>query len=163
MSKKSTSRSLPTLTQCRAIKELTFAPKDPLLHWESPCPLGEMVMGATFYSQVHGRISQEWLRELAFSKQMWTVGQDLTPAWETENKGAGTLGPRKDKVFVGLVTAWTLVHKCCLGNRCRLHGREGSWSCVGYYLLGHLKGLGDLQIRNWNEATSVRIKGPQVL
>lgn len=49
-------------------------------------------------------------------------------------------------VFPGLATARTLVHKCCLGNRCRLHGREGSWSCVGYYLLGHLKGLGDLQI-----------------
>ena len=63
-------------------------------------------MGATFQSQIHGRISQELLRELAFSKQMRTVGQDLTPAWETENKGAGTLGPRQGNgIALGLANS----------------------------------------------------------
>lgn len=63
-------------------------------------------MGATFYSQVHGRISQELLRELAFSKQMRTVGQDLTPAWETENKGAGTLEPKQHNgIALGLANS----------------------------------------------------------
>lgn len=84
---------------------------------------------------------------------MRTVGQGLTPAWETEDKATGTRDKDKKMVLYWawptlLVTAGTIIHKCCLGNSCRPHGREGPWSCAGYYPVGHLKGLGNLQRRN---------------
>lgn len=154
LSKKPISRFLSNLIHCRTIKEWTFLLREPLSRYEFPHPLGEMVTAATFYSQAN-KILHELPRELAFSKQGKTRGQELNFSWEIRAKASEWYCIR-----LGQQSLWLQGQQCIFWNRCRPHGREGQWSCIGSYLVGHLKRQGELQ-RSWNKATYVQIKRVQ--